>query len=174
MRGVAPGLEVQRLRGVGQDTGRYTEEGGETVLSNYGGAFEGSVLVAEEVPGALTGLSDDDRAAGQEALDAGGALVYSDAPLADERATVVTAATAASASSAPATYVTADQGYAPIQGVLSPAAAERLGAPVTDVGLYLPGPVSAAQERDISETVQGAAVEATVERGAATRSSTRR
>lgn len=176
VRGVAPGLEVQRLRGVGQDTGRYTEvrfreEGGETVLSNYGGAFEGSVLVAEEVPGALTGLSDDDRAAGQEALDAGGALVYSDAPLADERATVVLRVHGRDGrrerAVLPATYVTVDQGYAPIQGVLSPAAAERLGAPVTDVGLYLPGPVSAAQERDISETVQGAAVEATVyaERG---------
>ncbi|MEN8706691.1 MAG: FtsX-like permease family protein [Nocardioides marinisabuli] len=176
VRGVAPGLEVQRLRGVDQDTGRYTEvrfrrEGGETVLSSYGGAFAGSVLVAEEVPGALTGLSDDDRAAGQEALDAGGALVYSDAPLTDERATVVLKVHGRDGrreqAVLPATYVTVDQGYAPVQGVLSPAAAERLGAPVTDVGLYLPGPVGAAQERDISETVQGAAVDATVyaERG---------
>lgn len=179
VQGVAPDLEVQRLRGVDQDARGYTEvrfrgEGGQTVLSSYGGAFEGSVLVADEVPAALTGLSDDDRATGQEALDAGGALVYSDAPLADGRATVVLKVHGRDGRDGrreravlPATFVTVAQGYAPVQGVLSPAAAERLGAPVTDVGLYLPGPVGEAQERDISETVQGAAVEAAVyaERG---------
>ncbi|MEP7738328.1 FtsX-like permease family protein [Nocardioides sp. 31GB23] len=174
--GVAPDLEVRRLDGVDPDEGRWTDvqfrrTGGESVLSSYGGSFSSSVLVADEVPGPATGLSDSEREAADRTLAAGGVLAYVDAPVADDEAVVVLRVRGPDArrerAVLPATFVVVEQGYAPLQGVLSEAAAERLAAPVREVGLYLPGPVPAGQERDIREVVGGAAPDASVyaERG---------
>ena len=166
---VAEGLEVQRLRGVDSSGRRSTSvtfrtEEGADVRSGYGGSLGSGVLVADEVPGAIPGLSDDDRAAAQQALDAGGVIAFTDAPLADDRLRVVLRVHGEerrrSAAVLPAATTTVERGYAPVQGVLSTAAAARLEAPVRDVGLFLPGPVSAAQERDVAEVVRGASADA--------------
>ena len=162
VREVAPDLEVERLVGVDPAVGRWTEvtfgaEGVRRVLGSYGGSFSTSVLVADEVPGALVGLSDDERERASEVLAAGGVLAFSDAALPDEESRVQLRVRggdgARSQAVLPAVFVEVESDYASVQGVMSTAAAEELDAPLSDAGLYLPGPVSSELQRDLEERV---------------------
>jgi putative ABC transport system permease protein len=149
---------------------------GEVVLSSWGGALDASVLVADQVPDVLVGLDQEQRAAADEVLREGGALAFSgpgnglgpdigdDTAGAREgvaRSAVVLRVRGPAGSrrvvEVPTFFVPVEGDYAPMQGVLSTRAAERLSAPVHDAGLVLAGPVSRAVEQDVSEVVQGMA-----------------
>lgn len=176
VRSVAPDLEVQRVRGVDTYGARGAQvtiltEDRESVLSGYGGNLGSDVLVADDMPAVLPGLSSDERTAAGDVLAAGGVVAFADGPVDRDRArvTVRVGGEEGGRQSAvlPAVFVTVDRGYAPAQGVLSTPVAERLATPVADVALFLPGPVGAEQERDLREVVGGAAPEVSVyaERG---------
>ena len=54
---------------------------------------------------------------------------------------------------APATLVPVEQDYAPIQAILAPSLAERLGVEVGPVAVVVPDGLTAAQETDLSEAI---------------------
>ena len=162
VREVAPDLEVERLVGVDPAVGRWTEvtfgaEGVRRVLGSYGGSFSASVLVADEVPGAVIGLTDAQRERASEVLAAGGVLAFSDTALPDEESRVQLRVRGGdgrrSQAVLPAVFVEVEDDYAAVQGVMSTQAAAELDAPLADAGLYLPGPVSSELQRDLEERV---------------------
>jgi putative ABC transport system permease protein len=125
------------------------------------------------MPDVAADLTPGQRDAADEALTAGGMVVFTDAPVRADEATLRVRVAARRGDTerlrvtAPATFLTATGGYAPAQGVVSPEVAERLGLPATEVGLLLPGPVDRDQEADVSEVVRGISPSAMVyvERG---------
>lgn len=159
VRGVAPDLEVQRLRGVLEPRAevRLGSADGARLLSSYGGPFAASVLVADRVPGAVLGIDAQQRAAADRVLAEGGVLAFTERPLDDTTSRVLLGGFGRGGVrervSAPAVFVPVDGDYATVQGVISPEVAEELGARVADVALYLPGPVSTATAVDVAEVV---------------------
>lgn len=173
LRDVAPDLQVDRLRGItergGEVTFRTVE--GERVLSSYGGPFASTVLVGDRVPGAVVELDADERRAADRVLAAGGVLAFTEGAGGEDRARVLLRGYGEDAPrervGVPAVFVPVEGDYATVQGVVPPAVAERLGARVADVGLYLPGPVPAATAADLAEAVNGVrqSADVYVERG---------
>lgn len=171
--------QVTRLRGLDLEADRGSREveirspDAERVLSSYGGPLRSSVLVATEMPPGLPGIDDADRVRADETLDAGGLVAFADQDIAaDEahlRAVTYTRRSVADPVrlTAPATYLTVEDGYAIVQAVVSPEVAERLGGVVTTTGLIVDGPISAEEENDVNEAVGaiGAQGSFQVERG---------
>ena len=182
---VAPDLEQERVLGLrSQQRGGYVESrflaatdssgtGDGPLLGAWGGSFGSSVLVADAMPDIAADLTTEQREAADRALAAGGMVVFADAPVTADEATLRVRVAARRGEperlrvTAPATFLTAGDGYAPAQGVVSPEVADRLGLDTTEVGLLLPGPVDREQEADVSEVVRGISPSALVyvERG---------
>ena len=178
---VAPDLEQQRLLGLRAPERReyldlsFRAEGVDTtLLSEWGGSFGASVLVAEEMPPIVAELSDDDAEEAGRVLTDGGMVLFSDVAREVEEATVRSRVQPRRGPagpwqrvSAPALVLVAPSGFAPVQGIVSPALADQLDAVTEEAGLLLSGPVDAAQEQDVLEVVQGIGPQASVyvERG---------
>jgi putative ABC transport system permease protein len=159
VRGVAPDLEVERVRGILERRAEVRFLAGDRgrLLSSYGGPFAATVLVAEEVPGALLDLDAEQRRAADAVLAEGGVLVFVEDEVPGTSSRVVLRGFGRDARrasvTAPAVFVPVDGDYAAVQGVVAPEVAEQLGARVADAGLYLPGPVPTATAADVSEAV---------------------
>ena len=174
---VAPDVAVEVVRGI-PDSGRawtevtYLDPDGERVLTGWNSTFGSSTQVSDVLPESMIGVDDDQRAAADAVLAAGGVVAFTDRPVAADESRVRMRrhegrGRETSRATLPALFVTLDQAYPTAQGVMSTAAAERLGADVVDTGLYLPGPLTAAEARDIDEAVAGEARSSSfyVERG---------
>jgi putative ABC transport system permease protein len=174
---VAPDVTVERVLGI-RDSGRRWNEvrvtgpDGGRILMGWSSTLGSSMLVGDAVPAAMTGLDDEQRAAADAVLARGGVVAFSDRALEAEEARVRLIRhdgreRRSTRVEVPAYFVTPESDFPPAQGVLSPAAAEGLGAEVVGAGLYLPGPLSTAEATDIDEAVSGIARSASfyVERG---------
>ena len=147
--------------------------GNELAPYSYGGALDSDILVsAGEMPGIFDGVPGLDRTAARAVLAEGGAVVFAQSSgpdrvvlkrrHTDDQGHDVTAQRA----SVPALVVDTGSGTVPVRAVLSPAAAHAVGLRVGQVGLYLPHPrLSADQQRDLDESLQGAGALLYVERG---------
>jgi putative ABC transport system permease protein len=178
---VAPGLEQERVLGLsperrrGYVDARFLAEGAGDgpMLGSWGGSFGSSVLVADRVPALTEDLTAEQRESADRVLARGGMVVFTDAPVRAEEATLVVRLTERRDEvdrrrvTAPTAFLVVADGYAPAQGLLSTEVAERLGLPTAEVGLLLPGPVDRDQEADVSEVVRGISPSAMVyvERG---------
>jgi putative ABC transport system permease protein len=174
---VAPDVTVERVLGI-RDSGRRRNEvrvtgpDGGRILTGWNSTLGSSMLVGDAVPAAMIGLDDDQRAAADAVLARGGVVAFSDRALEAEEARVRLIRhdgreRRSTRVEFPAYFVTPEADFPPAQGVLSPAAAEELGAEVVGAALYLPGPLSTAEATDIDEAVSGIARSASfyVERG---------
>ena len=173
----APDVTVERVLGI-RDSGRRRNEvrvtgpDGGRILTGWNSTLGSSMLVGDAVPAAMIGLDDDQRAAADAVLARGGVVAFSDRALEAEEARVRLIRhdgreRRSTRVEFPAYFVTPEADFPPAQGVLSPAAAEELGAEVVGAALYLPGPLSTAEATDIDEAVSGIARSASfyVERG---------
>lgn len=154
------GLE-QEGRSLAHTQARFSAEGHQVEPDGWTSSHGSSVLVSDEASAlVLPGLSAPERSRAQDALDAGGAVVWSGpAPRADTvRVRVAehdphTVARRASVGTVPAYFVRPGSGVAPGQAVLSTRAARVIGLTPQPVGLAIEGGVSKEQERDLSEAL---------------------
>ena len=134
-------------------------------LLSMSGSFLGtSVPVAEAdgaVPSYVEGLSDEERAAGQEVLRAGGAVVFTDQGVSAEEATVVARRYGPRGrpeplgrAGVPVVMVSVTTPQAGFQGVLSREAAAAVGVTPVTTGLLISGvDISESQEKDVKEAL---------------------
>ncbi|MCM0620261.1 FtsX-like permease family protein [Nocardioides bruguierae] len=168
----APAAEVTPVQAL-WSSGRTTVDlevrvpGQGLVLSGYSSSF-GGVVVADSVPAGLVDLDDEERAAADEALAAGGVLAFADpgattAPEAWLRALAYERRSTERLGSAevPAAWTTPVGEYAPFQAVLSPQAAASLGVEPTTTGLLVTGDLGSVADR-IEEVVGGVDEQAVV------------
>ena len=175
--------DVEVVRGVQQQgaDGSYLsvdlrEPGGSTpLLESWGGRLDGSVVVADSVPG-VAGLTGADREKAEEALAAGAAVVFTQRPTDADTVRVridsFDGSTDGRASvrrvTWPATYLDM-RGETPVAQALVPSVlAADLGRPTGTAGLYVPDAgLSQEAETELAEALGGITPDASmyVERG---------
>ena len=161
-----PEARVTPIVGVPDGGRRWTEitfevDGQRRVLSMYGSSLGTSVPVSDDgtLPAGVVGLDEGQRAAAEEVLARGGALVFSDQGVEGDETTVrmrvhARKQTTRTRATVPAYVVPVTGMESTMVGVLSAAAAEQLGAETRTVGLLVDGvPISAEQEADVSEAL---------------------
>jgi putative ABC transport system permease protein len=173
--------------GMGRDVGLADEGDSGGLLSSYGGYY-GSWLVADQRPNAELWLTAKAEAQVDRALGEGKVVLFTD-PEAERNADLyggdpidldrdsVTLQTVAyddfggqevadAKVTAPAVVVHVAHGTT--QGIVPTAVAARLGVPIAPVAVYVPGPVSKAQEKSLQGAFRAAGVpeaDTYVERG---------
>ncbi|HYH34546.1 MAG TPA: FtsX-like permease family protein [Nocardioides sp.] len=163
-----PEAEVTRIRGVSSSgMRRWTEvqfrvDGTRWLLeAGYGSTLGTSVPVGEEVPTAVPGLRESERAAADRVLREGGAVVFTDQHVTDDEVTVTARQyrnrgrpQLLGRATVPALVVPVTGMEVRFQGVLSPAAAAAVGVTPRTVGLLVDGVrITEEQERDVSEAL---------------------
>ena len=162
-----PDATVHELQGIREETPRggyrpvsFRLDGDEVMLDGWGGSLGSSVLVSDTAsPEVLPELDGADRERAQEALAAGGAVVYSSEELPDQDVLVRVQdfgpdggkPTHKSSATVPATFVRPDTWMAPGQAVLSNGAVDKLGVEPETVSLLVTSEITEDEERDISE-----------------------
>lgn len=184
-----PPATVEEVHGVGEDLGRgrfrtlnFRAGGEHVLLDGYSSPLGSSVLVSDRATElVLPGLSAADRARAEDALAAGGAVVYArtDPGADDVQIRVIEHGRAGrgervGSAEMPAVFVEPPYWMAPGQGVLSTAAARELGTPPELVSLAVRGGVTEAEERDVQEALSAVSQDVGfyVERGYAADSDT--
>ncbi len=130
-------------------------------LYSFGGSYGASVIVADSLPG-IAGVSQEERAAADRVLAAGGAAVFANEPIDDTTATV--SGRTYDGSGQPdgrlkrrpvdAVYLEVSTSATVPQAVIAPALAEELGIPVQTVGLSVTGAaISADQAKNVDEAI---------------------
>ena len=169
-----PQAQLTPIAGVMQPANGYLDvtfqapTGPDPMLAWYGGALGTSVVVADSVPEAVIGLDDAARDEADRALAAGEVVVFTAVEVTASEAKVKGSRWDQSANAeeqkfgpatVPASYVVVPDGGSPVQAVVPPAAAEKIGMPTATVALYLSGAeVSESAEEELSEAL-GAATE---------------
>ena len=182
----APGVSVTPVRGIPEEYGMpgsdhvtyrlsFREPGvRDELLTSYSSALGAAVLVSDEVPAILFGLRAEDRPRAEEALASGGIVVITDREVRSTEVRIRAQRKQGRRSEplarvdAPATYVRWEEGYPPLQAVLSPGAARSLGVKPSTVALRLHGAeITEQQESDIQEAMSSITSDAGVyvERG---------
>lgn len=142
----------------------------------WGSALGSSLIVSDaELPAALPGVDDADRAAAREVLAHGGAVVFTSREVSGDEARIKVEEYGPQGgrgkmigrATVPAYFLKVGSEMAPAQVVLSPAAAEKAGLEVAPVALALTGGMTTDQEQDLSEAVAAVSENASVyvERG---------
>ena len=169
-RRIAPDSEPLLLDGLADSGRNYVEltfrAKGEPrrLLSGWGGALNASALVGDgEAALAMLpeGVDEEVRERAEATLAAGGVVAFAnraDDPGAVEEMRVSAVGGRGKEGRpervpAPATLVPVEQDYAPIQAILAPSLAERLGVEVGPVAVVVPDGLTAAQETDLSEAI---------------------
>ena len=148
----------------------------EGLLSMYGTAFGTSVLVSDgEMPTAVGGLSEEQRALGEQALAEGGAVVCTDRDVTGDEVTLVARdfenrgrPDLLGRATVPVAVIRVAPNQATFEGVLSEDAAAAAGIEPETVGLLVDGvEITEEQERDASEALAAVSSEESlyVERG---------
>ncbi|GCD90361.1 FtsX-like permease family protein [Nocardioides sp. LS1] len=167
-----PGATVEDVRGLAVPANGYADiqlrlAQHRRLMGSYGSSLGSDLLVAgDHLPPGLIGISDADRARADAALSAGGIVAFSDGyfdehPPATGEVTVRVRtyddrgkARPAVTGTAPAAIVRVTGATAGPQGVVSAAAAQRLGIPVATVGLVLSGTdISEQQQTNVDEAL---------------------
>jgi putative ABC transport system permease protein len=163
-----PQAAVTEIEGV--DSGglrRWTDvrfrvgETGDGLLSMYGSAIGTSVPVSRSIPAVVTGLSEAERAAAQQALDDDGAIVFTDQSVTGDETTVVARehgnrgpGRLLGRATVPAAVIRISGSQGLFQGVLSPEAAAAVGVEPRTLGLLVDGvEITEEQERDATEAL---------------------
>jgi putative ABC transport system permease protein len=169
VRDGVPGGDVTAVRGLPGNDRTSVEmdyrvpDGPRGLLQSWGGALGSSNLVGTELPGAVTGLSAEERARAEETLAAGGLVVFTNQTI-EADSVMVTGKRwrprgrpekLFGATELPATYVRVGDLGAGAQAVLPPAVASGLGLPVATVAVHVAGTsISRAEQRAVSEAVE--------------------
>jgi len=174
-----PEAEVTPVLGPTQRMRSYTYvepkvDGDDYLLSGYGSSLS-SFPISDDgsIPPHLTGLSDSERAAGEQALADGGAVIFTDQGIDADEVRLVARSDGRRASgvlgraTVPAVFVETTQVEARAQGVLSLEAAAALGVDPVAEGLLVQGAITEGQEEDVNEALLALDAEASmyVERG---------
>lgn len=181
-RRAVPGATVTAVTGVPSDFRTYTEvtyrpPGGRPIrLDQYGGPMASSNLVAEAVPASVPGLDEEERARAARVLTDGGAVVFTNSPVASDEVVVSAKRYGrrgrpeplVPATPLPAAYVQVGQLETQYQAVLAPSAARRLGLEARTVGLHVTGvELTEELQQEVSEATEAVVPYASlyVERG---------
>jgi putative ABC transport system permease protein len=162
-----PDAEITPVLGVDEGAGRrWTEvgfrvDGRGGLLTSWGSGLGTSLPVSQDgrLPAVVTGLGDDQRAAAEEVLAAGGAVVFTDRGVTGEEATVTVRHRGPGpderrSADVPVVMVGVSPMGSRFQGVLSSEAAAAVGVEPRTVGLLVDGvEVTEAQETDVSEAL---------------------
>jgi putative ABC transport system permease protein len=133
------------------------------LLSSWGASVGTSLPVSADgrIPTFVTGLTEEQRDAGDRMLRAGGAVVFTDRKVSGAEATVVVREHRGRRSELlgravlPAAFVRVGAVSATAQAVLSAEAAADLGVEAETVGLVVDGiDITEAQEQDVNEALQ--------------------
>jgi putative ABC transport system permease protein len=177
-----PDADIVDVRGVveggGVDQPSYYLDihapGARSLLESYGGSWGASTLVGTASVALPIGLSATEREAATRVLEAGGVVAFSDQGATGDRVRLVlhradpgSVNETVTRATLPAVILPVRVGNAGPQGILSEAAAKRLGAPVGVSGLLVRGPVTPAQEESVQEALAGVSPSSSfyVERG---------
>ncbi|MGH3372886.1 MAG: FtsX-like permease family protein, partial [Nocardioidaceae bacterium] len=171
-----PEAEVTPVLGPTQRMRSYTYiepkvDGDDYVLSGFGSTLS-TFPISDDgtIPPHLTGLSDEQRAAGERVLAAGGAVIFTDQGLHADEVELVARSDGSGVlgrATVPAVFVQTTQVAARAQGVLSLDAAAALGVKPVAEGLLVQGAISGDQEEAVNEALLALDAEASmyVERG---------
>ncbi|MGB0100022.1 MAG: ABC transporter permease [Nocardioides sp.] len=169
VRGVVPDAELEAIIGTDETGPRVRlvdPDRRGPLLESMSVNFGSSMLVTSSIPSAVPGLSAADRARADEVLAGGGVVAFADDPVDDDTATIRLGREQATV---PAAYLRfADGPFAPLAAVLSPQAADQVGAPTQTVALAVTGTeLSSTRAEDVAEAVAANAANASfyVERG---------
>ncbi|GAA1477246.1 hypothetical protein GCM10009623_16920 [Nocardioides aestuarii] len=179
-RQFVPDARVAPVTGLADGGRRWTNvgfrvDGRGRVLSMWS-SWVTSVPVSTDgqVPDVVQGLSEEQEQAAQDVLAAGGVVVFTDRGVEGEEAEVVArryekrGPVDRTRATLPALVVPVTGREATVSGILSAAAADRLGVDYRTVGLVLDGvPITPEQEADVTEALGslGDTMEFYVERG---------
>jgi putative ABC transport system permease protein len=169
VRDGVPGGEITPVRGVPTDHRTLIEldyrapAGPRNLLESWGGSLGTTNLVATELPGAVTGLSAEERVRADQTLAAGGLVVFTSRAVEADSVAISgkrwpprgRPEKLVATTELPATYVrVGDLGAGP-QAVLPPSVAEELGLDVETVAVHVAGTeISDAEQRAVSEAVE--------------------
>ncbi len=144
------------------------------LLVSVGGPFASATLVADRLPPGLPGIDATEADRASRVLASGGVVAFASEAVDGDRVVLRTAEYSGRGRvvdrqrlEVAGTYVQVDGDYSPVDAVVAPAVADRLGGRTRVTGLVVDAPITEAAERSVDEalTALPGQVSLSVERG---------